>query len=399
MFIAHKIRLNPTVEQETYFKKASGIARFTYNWALGEWKKSRDVGNKKSLKELKQILNHNKAELYPWMYEVTKCSVEYALKDLQKAFSNYYKNKRHFKFPKYKSKKRDPMKFGVDNDNFSVDRHNLRIANLATPINMAEELRFSGKLMACRISNKAGHWYASITVDIVRENPPLKLESDLPTDIKAVGIDLGLKMLATLSNGQKFENQKLLGHGLKKVARLQRKLSRSKIGGKNREKVVLRLGKVYEKVTNLRREQYHQIADEILSQDYNLIGFENLNVKGMMKNKKLAQNIADVAFSQFKWILIYKAAKAGVAVVDVGRFYPSSQICNLCHYQNHELTLADREWDCPQCGKHHERDYNASDNICEEAVRLYLLGVENAKKQPSVPAVVSPGENRLSDRV
>ena len=391
MLRAHKIRLNPTEAQITYFKKASGVSRFSYNWMLGEWKNSRDVGNKKSVKELKKDLNHAKTENFPWMYEVTKCAVEYAIIDLRRAFSNYYKNKKHFKFPKFKAKKREPMRFGVDNLNFDVNGHELKIANLDTPINMAEELRFSGKLMSCRISYRAGHWYAAITVDVPRENPPMKVNSDnLPTQERAVGIDLGLKTFATLSNGQKFENQKHLEKAQKHVARLQRKLARSAKGGKNREKIVLRLGRVYERVTNLRGEQFHQIAGDILKQDFDLIGIENLNVKGMMKNKKLARNIADVAWSQFKWILTYKAAQKGVVVVDVGRFFPSSQICNECHHQNHALTLNDREWDCPNCGKHHDRDFNAASNIRNKSVRLFLKGIVDAKKQSSVTAVVSP---------
>ena len=397
MFITHKICLNPTAEQETYFKKASGIARFTYNWALGEWKKSRNDGKKKSLKELKNSLNENKKEAFPWMYEVTKCAAEYSFQDLQKAFNNYYKNKRHFKFPIFKTKKRSPMKFGVDNCNFSVSGHELTLPKMEKAVNMAEELRFEGKWMACRISHKAGHWYAAITVEVERENKPTKLNGGVPPKEKTIGIDLGIKTLATLSNGQKFENQKHLGHAQQKVKRLNRKLSRSKPDGKNREKVVLALSKGYERVTNLRTNRYYNLVTEILKGDYDLIGVENLNVQGMLKNRRLARQIADVAFGTFKQILTYKAAQLGVTVIEVGRFYPSTQICNECHYQNKALTLSDREWDCPQCGKHHDRDVNAAINIAEEAVRLYLKGVADAQKQ-SVTGVVTPDVKCLSDR-
>jgi putative transposase len=376
MIKSHKIRLNPTAEQETYFKKACGTARFTYNWMLGEWKKSRNNDDKKAIGELKAILNHEKAELFPWMYEVTKCAAEYAIIDLKKAFSNYYKNRKHFKFPKFKAKKREPMRFGIDNCNFSVDKHNLTIAKMELPVNMAEEVRFYGKVMSCRISYQAGHWYAAIAVDSTLQNPPLKLDGGMPpTEKKALGIDLGVKTLATLSTGQKFENQKFLEQAQRKVAHLQRKFARSQPGGKNREKVVLELGRAYEKVSNLRDNLYHKIVNKILDGGYDLIGVEDLNVSGMMKNHKLARCIADAAFSEFKRILNYKAAQKGVAVVEVGRFYPSSQICNDCKYQYKELTLAEREWSCPNCGVHHDRDENAAKNIKEESIRLFLQSV------------------------
>jgi putative transposase len=386
MLVAHKIRLNPTTDQETYFKKASGIAR-----------KSRNNGKKKSLKEIKNSLNANKKGSFPWMYEVTKCAAEYSFLDLQKAFNNYYKNKRHFKFPTFKTKKRSPMKFGVDNCNFSVCGHELTLPKIEKTVNMAEKLRFEGKLMACRISYKAGHWYATITVEVERENKPAKLNGGVPLKEKTIGIDLGIKTLATLSNGQKFENQKHLGHAQQKVKRLNRKLSRSKPGGKNREKVVLALSKAYERVTNLRTNQYYNVVTEILKGDYELIGVENLNVQGMLRNRKLAKQIADVAFGTFKQILTYKAERLGVTVIEVGRFYPSTQICHDCHYQNKALILSYREWACPQCGKHQDRDVNAAINIDEEAVRLYLKGVADAQKQ-SVTAVVTPDVKCLSDR-
>jgi putative transposase len=352
-----------------------------------------------ALLQLKVFLNESKAEFYPWMYEVTKCAAEYAFQDLRKAFSNYYKNKKQYKFPKFKSKKRDPMKFGVDNDNFSVSGHELKLAKMDAPVNMAEEMRFSGKWMACRISFKAGHWYAAISVDIARENAPIKLNGGVPPKEKTLGIDLGIKTLATLSNDQKFENQKFLGQALQNVRRLNRKLSRSKPDGKNCEKVVLELGKAYERVTNLRTNHYHHVVNQILMGDYDLIGVENLYVAGLIKNRKLSRQFADASLSTFKRILTYKAERLGVTVIEVGRFYPSTQICYDCKHQNKALTLADREWDCPKCGKHHDRDINAADNIDFEAVRLYLKGVEDAQKQSNVTAVVTPDVKRLSDRM
>ena len=403
MLRAHKIKLNPTPEQEVYFRKACGIARFTYNWALDTWCKNRNKpkDDRKSVTESKNDFNEIKGKKFPWIYEVTKCAPEYAFMDLNKAMSNHFKNPKKFKFPKYKTKKRSKMAFGVDNDNFAIHFHRLHLAKMNEPVNMAEELRLYGKLMSCRISYKAGHWYASITVDDCKPKTPKKLGDGVPSKEKSIGIDLGIKTLAVLSDGRTFENQKHIGHALKKVRRLNRKLSRSQIGSNNHEKVVLELAKAYEKVTNLRNDQYHKAVNAILSTHTDLIGLENLNVKGMMKNKKLSRQFADVAFTTFKHILTYKAEYLGIAVVDVGRFYPSSQLCNDCKYQYKELTLADREWDCPNCGKHHDRDGNASKNIKDEAMRLYVKGIVDAeeKQQKTVTAVVAPDVKRLSDRV
>jgi putative transposase len=287
-------------------------------------------------------LNTIKREKYPWMYEVTKCAAEYAFIDLNQAITNHFKNPKHFGFPKPKTKKNSPLKFGISNDHFGVEGHNLFFAKMDAPVNLAEELRFVGRLMACRISFTAGHWYASIIVEVEKENKPKKLVEEKPAEGKALGIDLGIKTLATLSNGQKFENQKHLGQAQPLLRRLNRKLSRSQRFSHNHEKVVLKLGRAYAKVTNLRTDQYYKTVGEILKGDFDLIGLENLNVKGMLKNKKLARQFADVAFSTFKRILIFKAEALGVTVIDVGRFYPSSQICHACKYQYHELTLAER---------------------------------------------------------
>lgn len=334
------------------------------------------------------------------MYEVTKCAAEYAFTDPNQSMSNHFKNPKHFGFPQQKTKKRSQLKFRISNDHFSVEGHHLFIAKMDEPVNMTEELRFVGKWMACRISYKAGHWYASISVEVPEENRPKKLTGDhRPPEEKTFGIDLGIKTLATLSNHQTFENQKHLGHAQTTVRRLNRKLSRSQPFSHNHEKVVLKLSKAYEKVTNLRTNQYNQVVDEILQGDYDLIGLENLNIQGLIKNKKLARQFADVAFGTFKRILTYKVEQRGVTVVEVGRFYPSSQNCHHCKNQYHELTLAEREWICPWCGVEHDRDQNAAINIRNESVRLYLHGdVNNAKKQSSVTAVVTPDDKCLSDR-
>ena len=141
------------------------------------------------------------------------------------------------------------------------------------------------------------------------------------------------------------------------------------------------MGKAYEKVTDLRGDYYHKMVNKILGYGFDLIAVEDLNVQGMMKNHKLARHLADATFSEFKRILNYKAAQSGMVVVEVGRFYPSSQICYECKHQYKELTLAEREWTCPKCGTHHDRDENASRNIRDEAVRLFLQNLLVAQEQ------------------
>ncbi len=345
---AHVIRLNPTPEQAVYFRKACGVARHAYNWALARWKDYRAEGKWARMNDLKAEYNRIKGEQFPWCYEVTKCAPEQAFSNLGQAFANYWRMKaegmlpklKHPRkddeeggFPRFKSKKRDQLSFYLANDKFSVNGQTIRIPKLGT-VNMTEALRFEGKIMSAVISYRAGWWFVSLSVEIAHDVPAHSGE--------AVGIDLGVKSLATCSDGMVFENQK---HYRQSLGRTLHKLT-----------------------TQVTRR-------------YALIGLEDLNTKGMLANHCLAQAVSDASFFEVQRQLLYKAEQCGGYVQLVSRWYPSSKTCHGCGWIKQDLTLEDRVWVCEQCSAVNERDLNASLNIRDEALRLVT----------DVPVVASSG--------
>ena len=384
---SHVIRLNTTQEQDLYFRKACGVARHAYNWALARWKEARAEGKRVTLKELKAEYNRIKGEQFPWCYEVTKCAPEQEFSHLGQAFENYWRMKKEGTlpklkhprkdgeeggFPRFKSKKRDRLSFYLANDKFSVDGHSIRIPKLGT-VNMAEALRFRGKIMSAVISYRAGWWFVSIAVAI---------EHGVPTHRGgAVGIDLGIKTLATCSNGVVFENQKHYRQHLGRIKGLSKGLSRKVEGSQNWWKHARKLAKAHYRVACQRQDTLHKMTT-YLAQTYALIGLEDLNTKGMLANHHLAQVTSDASFFEVKRQLLYKAEQYGGYVQLVSQWYPSSKTCHACGWIKEDLTLADRVWACEQCRVINERDMNAALNIRTEALRSVT----------DVPVVASSGQ-------
>src|SRR5713101_3416490 len=214
MIKAHKIRLHPTSKQANYFARAAGTARFVFNWALAEWKRQYEAGEKPNATALKKQFNAIRRELFPWSYEVTKCAIEGAFIDVAAAFKNFFEGRkagRKMGYPKFKSKKRSRQSFYLANDKFTVSDHWIDVPKLGR-VNMAEKLRFSGKILSARISKKADWWFVSITVEVSDERP---VNTNPP-----VGIDVGLNRRASLSDGMRYENQRPLRHLLKRLLRL-----------------------------------------------------------------------------------------------------------------------------------------------------------------------------------
>src|SRR6266550_7333761 len=239
MIKAHKIRLHPTLEQANYFAKAAGTARFCFNWARAEWKQQYEAGGKPSAKMLKKQFNAIRRDQFPWSYDVTKCAVEGAFMDVGTAFKNFFEGQsrgRKTGYPKFKSKKRSRQSFYLANDKFSVGDHWLDVPKLGR-VNMAEKLRFSGKILSARISKTASWWFVSIMVELPDEMPL--------NDHPPVGVDVGLNRLATLSDGRQYENQRPLVHQLKKLRRLNKQLARRTKGGKNWLKTNDKLGRLH----------------------------------------------------------------------------------------------------------------------------------------------------------
>ncbi len=363
MIHAHKIRLHPTPEQATYFAKAAGTRRFVFNWGLAEWTRQYEAGLKPSALTLKKQFNAIKGELFPWVYDVTKCAVEGAFVDLGTAFKNFFagvKNQRKIGFPQFKKKGRTTDSFYLANDKFSVSEHTLRVPKLGD-VNMTERLRFTGKILPATISLKASWWFVSITVELTDAHP-------VPSE-KAVGIDLGIKRLVTLSDGTWFENQKPLRNLLNKLKRLQQSVSRKQKGSANREKAKLKVARLHYRITCIRDDVLHKITTHI-AHDYGFVGVESLNVKGMVKNHALAQALSDAALSRLLELLKSKVQSRNGYVQPIGRFYPSSKTCSGCGCVRKDLSLSEREFVCPNCSMVLDRDLNASINILHEALRL-----------------------------
>lgn len=368
MIKAHKIRLNPTSEQEVYFRKAAGTARFVYNWGLAEWKrhKAEHPGQEHGAMALKKDFNALKLEQFPWVYEVAKDVAEGAFTNLSAALKNYFDSKngkrkgKQVGFPKFKSKKNKRQSFRLNNDKIHIGEHNFYVPKLGW-VNMAESLRFDGKIMGAVVSRQAGRWYVAIAVEMGK---PKTGEFEKPS----VGMDVGIKTLVMLSNGGQYDNQVLLRSELKHLKRLSRRLSRRQVDSNRWRQAKCQLERFHERIAHRRADYLHKTTTEIAS-TYEVVGIEDLNVAGMLKNHCLALSLSDAAFGEIRRQLTYKSDWFGGRVVAVDTFYPSSRRCSRCGLINRELTLEDREWTCQNCGTLHDRDRNAAVNIEVEALR------------------------------
>jgi len=366
---AHKIRLNPTPEQEQYFRQAAGNARFAWNWAVARLREARKAGEKLPLVgDLKTEFNRIKRDQFPFVMDTTKCAPEQAFADLKQALANYFNDitkRKHGKrrkdgkrvgFPTFKSRKQGYGSFYLSNDKFTVDGHGIKVPKLGW-VNMTEPLRFQGKIMSARISERAGYWFVSIQVQLSK--PPRTAPE------RVLGVDIGIKSLAVDSDGEVVENQKHLAAALRKLRRLNRRLARKQKGSKNWHTAKRNLARLHLRIANLRADAIHKLTTRLATRA-SVIALETLNVVGMLQNHKLARALADAAFSEIVRQLSYKAQQ----VVRVDPFYPSSKTCNECGYINRNLILADRTWTCPGCGVILDRDSNAARNIRDEGLRL-----------------------------
>lgn len=372
MIRAHKIRLNPTTEQDEYLRRACGVSRFVYNWALAEWQAQYDLGGNPNAAELKRYFNAIKRDEFPFVMDVLRDAANDGFEKLGKAFGNFFasvtgkrnapKGSPKVGYPRFKSKKRSKMSFAMANDKFRVGGHALYVPKLGM-VNMAEALRFNGKIKSGVVSCVAGKWYISITVEVEKPAP-------VEFTKESVGIDLGLKTLATLSDGVEFENQKLLRSELKRLQSLNRGLARKQRGSNRWWKQKRKLAVFHQRIANRRADVMHKMTTEIASA-YRLVGMEDLHVRGMVRNHRLALSISDAALGEIGRQLQYKKAWFGGTLQKVGRFYASSKTCNDCGYINKALVLSDRKWTCLGCGVINQRDWNAAKNIEQEALRLF----------------------------
>ena len=377
----HIIELNPNNKQATYFNKACGVARLSYNWALSKWQKQyqqdkqyRDeclkLGlpidesklNKPTQGKLRKQLNAIKREQFPFMLEVTKCSPQEAIIQLGNAFKRFFKGES--KYPQFRKKGKND-RFSLTNDQFKIIGRKIKIPNLGW-VKMTENLRHQGKILSAKVFKKANKWFVSIAVELDKVILPK------PKTGKSVGIDLGITDLATLSDGTKIGAPKPLKSKLKKLQRLSKQLSRKQQGSTNREKAKTKLSRLHLKISNIRKDFLHKLTTNLVK-SYDIICLENLNVQGMIKNRKLSRAINDLGFYELKRQLVYKANQWGKQVKELNRFYPSSKTCSNCSYKLESLSLSTRYWTCPNCNTNHDRDINASINILNQADKVLTL--------------------------
>ncbi|MDD2730191.1 RNA-guided endonuclease TnpB family protein [Malikia sp.] len=364
MLIAHQIALDPNNAQATYLARAAGVARFAYNWALAEWQRQYEAHKldptlpQPSQAALRRQLNAVKREQFPWMLEVTKNAPQMAIIQLGLAFQNFFAG--HAKYPQFRQKGRHD-RFSLSNDQFSLDGSRIRIPNLGW-VRMRETLRFAGKILSATVSRVADRWYVSFAVDTQDDSPLPQAENQ-----GAVGVDLGVKALATLSTGETIPGPKPHQALLDRLRRLSRSLSRKHKGSANRKKARARLAKLHARIANIRSNALHKLTTD-LTRRFHTIGIEDLNLRGMVKNRRLARSITDMGFFELRRQLEYKAVMRGGQVVVADRWHPSSKTCSVCGHRLDKLPLSVREWTCPQCGANHDRDVNAAINLRNLAV-------------------------------
>lgn len=366
MIISHKIRIYPNKEQDIFLKKSCGVARFAYNWGLAEWQKQYKNGEKPNYLKLKKQFNGIKQAEFPFVCEVSKCCAETAFANLGRAYKNFF-GKRS-KYPNFK-KKGIHDSFGLNNLNFHIEGNHIKLAKMQ-PMRTAEELRFDGKIISGTISYVADKWYISIAVEV-------KKDLSLPKTGKYVGVDLGVKDVAITSDGCKFANPRWIHKSEKKLKRLNRELARRQRESKRRERTRLRLARQHNRVANQRKDWLHKITTYLV-RNYDVISLENLNVRGMVKNHNLAKAITNVAFGEFNRQIEYKAQMYWRRIYRVDRFFPSSKTCSVCGCIQDKMPLHIREWTCPECGTHHDRDINAATNLLRQAMSEVTRGESKA---------------------
>ena len=360
MLKSYKYKINPNEGQKVLLNKHFGSIRFVYNFFLNERKREYETNkntinyydNSKSLTELK------KQEDYSWLNEINSQSLQDSLKNLETSYKNFFRFKKGF--PKFKSK-HSKNSFTIP-QSVKIENGKLRIPKFKKPIDIILHRTFSGTIKQCTISKTAtNEYFVSILVETTH--------IPIPKTEKSIGIDLGLKDFVITSDGYKYKNNRYTKTYQTRLKKAQQHLSRKKKGSNRSQTQKLKVARIHKKITNSRLDNLHKVSTELIKK-YDVVFLEDLNIKGMIKNHKLAKHISDVSWSKFIELLTYKAEWNDKQIVKIDRFFPSSKTCNCCGYINQNLKLDIREWTCPSCHVKLNRDLNASKNILKEGYKI-----------------------------
>ena len=442
MIVAHKIQLMPNNRQAGYFRKACGVKRFAWNWALAEWERQfrarspaivddyggvqgyekrtpvDDFGNvlpKTNGQALKKAFSALIDSQWPWIRETTSYAYQQVFAELEQAYQRFFKGLAER--PQFKSRHKSRNSFYLANTCIALSPRHVKIQKLGT-VRMRESLRFHGRIMSARVSKDGDRWLISIAVEMPDREPPLHSQATV-----AVGVDLGVKTAAVFSTGEERIGEKAIARYQRRLQRYQRRLSRQleaakvKAGipkgkaiprgtrlefSKRMQGVKTRIQRVHRRIAGLRSNAQHQWSAE-LTKRFGIIAIEDLNVKGMTASSKgtveqpgkrvkqksgLNRGILDVGFGELRRQLDYKAKRTGSNVVVVDRWFPSSKTCSACGVVQESMPLKVREWTCPECGAHHDRDVNAAKNI--KAVGLEMLKTPLVEKEKKRTGALHP---------